>query len=171
MHARAGCAGHGFVRLGLGLAWILRDPALHIQAGVRTAKNESNRHSLPLKPVRGCDLDPAQTLFRLTFTAESDARQFCYVPNAVVVTLIRGKVSLIGYGAGKTKWRWVTMTNRASDTAMTLDTIVARLNIERYRKKLSAETDATTRRTLLHLVAEEKAKLYALLSAAPAMEE
>jgi hypothetical protein len=63
------------------------------------------------------------------------------------------------------------MTNRASDTAMTLDTIVARLNIERYRKKLSAETDATTRRTLLHLVAEEKAKLYALLGSAPAMEE
>lgn len=116
-------------------------------------------------------LDPAQTLFRLTFTAELDARQFCYVPNAVVVTFIRGKVSLIGYGAGKTKWRWVTMTNRASGTAMTLDTIVARLNIEHYRKKLSAETDETTRRTLLHLVAEEKAKLFALLGSAPAMEE
>jgi hypothetical protein len=127
--------------------------------------------NLPLKPVPRHDLDPAQTLFRLTFTAESDARQFCYVPNAVVVTLIRGKVSLIGYGTGKTRWRWVTMTNRASGTAMTLDTIVARLNIEHYRKKLSAETDETTRRTLLHLVAEEKAKLFALLGSAPAMED
>ena len=59
----------------------------------------------------------------------------------------------------------------ASGTAMTLDTIVARLNIEHYRKKLSAETDETTRRTLLHLVAEEKAKLFTLLGSAPAMEE
>jgi hypothetical protein len=80
--------------------------------------------------------------------------------NALPVTLIHGMVSSIGYGAGKTenKCRWVTMTNRASDTAMTLDTIVARLNIEHYRKKLSTDTDETTLRTLLHLVAEEKAK-------------
>lgn len=63
------------------------------------------------------------------------------------------------------------MTNRASDTAATLDTIVARLNIEHYRKKLSAETDATTRRTLLHLVAEEKAKLFALLGSSPTIED
>ena len=55
------------------------------------------------------------------------------------------------------------MTNRASDTAASLDTIVARLNIEHYRKKLSAETGETIRRTLLHLVAEEKAKLIALV--------
>ena len=55
------------------------------------------------------------------------------------------------------------MTNRASDAAVRLDTIVARLNIEHYRKKLSAETDETIRRTLLHLVDEEKAKLVALV--------
>jgi hypothetical protein len=72
---------------------------------------------------------------------------------------------------GENKWRLVTMTNRASDTAVTLDTIVARLNIERYRKKLSAETDETVRRTLLHLVAEEKAKLFALLGSAPAIDD
>ena len=63
------------------------------------------------------------------------------------------------------------MTNRASDTAATLDTIVVRLNIEHYRKKLSVETDERTRRTLLHLVAEEKAKLFALLGSAAAMED
>ena len=63
------------------------------------------------------------------------------------------------------------MTNRASDTARTLETIVARLNIEHYREKLSAETDETTQRTLLHLVAEEKAKLFTLLGSAPAIED
>ncbi len=36
---------------------------------------------------------------------------------------------------------------------------VARLNIERFRKKLSEEADETTRQTLLHLLAEEEAKL------------
>jgi hypothetical protein len=40
------------------------------------------------------------------------------------------------------------MTNRASDkTAVTMDTIVAGLNIEHYRRKLSVETDETNRRT------------------------
>jgi hypothetical protein len=57
---------------------------------------------------------------------------------------------------------WATMTNRTSDIAATLDLIVARLNIQHYRKRLSAETDETIRRTLLHLVAEEKAKLLTL---------
>jgi hypothetical protein len=36
---------------------------------------------------------------------------------------------------------------------------------------LSVETDERTRRTLLHLVAEEKAKLFALLGSAAAMED
>jgi hypothetical protein len=49
MHARAGGAGHGFVGFGLGLARILRDPALHIETGVRTAKDESDRHDPAIK--------------------------------------------------------------------------------------------------------------------------
>jgi len=64
------------------------------------------------------------------------------------------------------------MTNRASDkTAVTLDTIVARLNIEHYRRKLSVETDETIRRTLLHLVAEEKAKLFTLIGSPAGTED
>ena len=53
----------------------------------------------------------------------------------------------------------------ASDTA-TLHLTVARLNIELFCKKLSEEISETKRRTLLQLVAEEKAKLSALLSPA-----
>jgi len=64
------------------------------------------------------------------------------------------------------------MTNRTSDkAAVTLHTIVARLNIEHYRKKLSVETDQTIRRTLLHLVAEEKAKLFTLIGSAAPTED
>jgi hypothetical protein len=40
--------------------------------------------------------------------------------------------------------------------------MVARLNIEHYRKVLSEEIDQTKRQTLLQLIAEEKAKLSAL---------
>jgi hypothetical protein len=50
------------------------------------------------------------------------------------------------------------MTNLASDIA-TLDTMVARLNVEHYRKILSEEIDETKRQTLLQLIAEETAKL------------
>jgi hypothetical protein len=39
---------------------------------------------------------------------------------------------------------------------------VARLNIEHFRKKLAEEKDETKRQTLLHLLAEEEAKLAAL---------
>ena len=53
------------------------------------------------------------------------------------------------------------MTNPASD-AVALDTTVARLNIEHYRKRLSEEVDETKRQTLLNLIAEEKVKLSAL---------
>ena len=53
------------------------------------------------------------------------------------------------------------MTNLAPDTVK-LDGIVARLNIEHFRKKLSEEIDETKRQILLQLVAEEKAKLSAL---------
>ena len=53
------------------------------------------------------------------------------------------------------------MTNPASD-AVALDTMVARLNIEHYRKRLSEEIDQTKRQTLLNLIAEETVKLSAL---------
>jgi hypothetical protein len=39
---------------------------------------------------------------------------------------------------------------------------IARLNIERCRRKLAAEQDATKRQTLVRLLAEEEAKLAAL---------
>ena len=53
------------------------------------------------------------------------------------------------------------MTHPASD-AVALDTMVARLNIEHYRKRLSEEVDETKRQTLLNLIAEETVKLSAL---------
>jgi len=53
----------------------------------------------------------------------------------------------------------------ASDTA-TLHSMVTRLNIELFCKKLSEEMSETKRRTLLQLVVEEKAKLSALLPSA-----
>jgi len=53
------------------------------------------------------------------------------------------------------------MMNPASDT-VTLDTMVARLNIKHYRKRLSEELDDTKRQTLLKLIAEETVKLSAL---------
>ena len=50
-----------------------------------------------------------------------------------------------------------------------LDTVVARLNIERFCKLFPDQSDETKRHTLVRLVAEEKAKLYALV-ASPAMQ-
>jgi hypothetical protein len=43
-----------------------------------------------------------------------------------------------------------------------MDRIVARLNIEHFRKKLAGEIDEATRNTILGLLAEEEAKLAAL---------
>jgi hypothetical protein len=57
------------------------------------------------------------------------------------------------------------MTNLASDV-VTLRSMVARLNIEHFRKKLSEEMNETKRQTILQLVTEEKAKLSALLPSA-----
>ena len=39
---------------------------------------------------------------------------------------------------------------------------IARLNIEHYRRKLDAEQSEATRLTIMHLLAEEEAKLAAL---------
>jgi hypothetical protein len=52
------------------------------------------------------------------------------------------------------------MTNLTS--AATLPFMVARLNVERFCEKLAEETDESKRQTLLQLVDEEKAKLFAL---------
>jgi hypothetical protein len=57
------------------------------------------------------------------------------------------------------------MTSLASDV-VTLRSMVARLNIEHFCKKLSEEMNETKRQTLLRLVAEEMAKLSALLPSA-----
>jgi len=52
------------------------------------------------------------------------------------------------------------ITNRTvSDSRVALDMIVARLNIERFRKIFSDEADETKRHTLGRLIAEERAKL------------
>lgn len=40
-----------------------------------------------------------------------------------------------------------------------MDRVVARLNIEHYRRLLAQETDETRRQTILRLLAEEEAKL------------
>jgi hypothetical protein len=52
-------------------------------------------------------------------------------------------------------------TRTVSDARVALDTIVARLNVERFCKIFSDEADETKRHTLGRLIAEEKAKLYA----------
>ena len=47
-----------------------------------------------------------------------------------------------------------------------MDSTIARLNVEHFRKRLAEESDQATRQTLLRLLAEEEAKL-ALLTDAP----
>jgi hypothetical protein len=60
-------------------------------------------------------------------------------------------------------------TCTVSNARVALDTIVARLNVERFCKIFSDEADETKRRTLVQLIAEERAKLDALV-ALPAMQ-
>ncbi|HML13478.1 MAG TPA: hypothetical protein VK456_09250 [Xanthobacteraceae bacterium] len=48
-----------------------------------------------------------------------------------------------------------------------MNTTIARLNIEHFRKRLVTETDETTRQTLLRLLAEEEAKLAAGMQGPP----
>jgi hypothetical protein len=43
-----------------------------------------------------------------------------------------------------------------------MDRMVARLNIEHFRKQLAEETDGNKRQTLRHLLSEEETKLAAL---------
>ncbi len=57
----------------------------------------------------------------------------------------------------------MTAIDAISKDEAALRTMVARLNIEHYRKILTEETDETKRQTLLHLVDEENVKLQSLL--------
>jgi hypothetical protein len=59
-------------------------------------------------------------------------------------------------------------TRPISGSTVSLDAIVARLSIERFCKIIPGEPDETKRHTLVRLIAEEKAKLCALV-ASPAM--
>jgi hypothetical protein len=61
------------------------------------------------------------------------------------------------------------LSGHSLDARVALDTIVARLNIERFCKMLSDEANEAKRHTLAHLIAEEKIKLYALV-ASPALQ-
>jgi len=59
-------------------------------------------------------------------------------------------------------------TCAVSDSRVALDTIVARLNVERFCRRFSGAGDKTKRRTLVQLITGEKAKLDALV-ASPAI--
>jgi hypothetical protein len=61
------------------------------------------------------------------------------------------------------------IATRTVNARAALDTIVARLNVERFCKLFPDESDETKRHTLVSLIAEEKAKLNALI-ASPAMQ-
>ena len=63
----------------------------------------------------------------------------------------------------------MTNTYAVTNSKIALDTTIARLNIERFCKLFPDESDETKRHTLVRLIAEEKAKLYALV-ASPAMQ-
>jgi hypothetical protein len=85
-----------------------------------------------------------------------------------VAILIRGMVcagrcDVRRLGARERRCGDAAMTNLSQDTAVMLDTMVARFNLENYQKRLKEEADETKRQTLIQLIAEEKAKLSALL--------
>ena len=63
----------------------------------------------------------------------------------------------------------MTTTRAISVSKVSLDAIVARLNIERFCKIFPGEPDETKRHMLVRLIAEEKAKLCALV-ASPALQ-
>jgi hypothetical protein len=56
----------------------------------------------------------------------------------------------------------MTHAYAAPEDRITLDMIVARLNVERFSRMLSAEADEAKRQILVHLIAEEKARYDAL---------
>ena len=53
--------------------------------------------------------------------------------------------------------RDMTDAHAVSDWRIALDTIVARLNVERFCKMFSEEADEAKRQTLANLISEEKA--------------
>jgi len=57
----------------------------------------------------------------------------------------------------------MTNTSAVTNPRITLDATIARLNIERFCKIFTDEANETKRRTLLDLIAEEKAKLDTLI--------
>jgi hypothetical protein len=57
----------------------------------------------------------------------------------------------------------MTEAHATSDDRIALDTIVARLNFERFCKMFSEEADEAKRQTLANLITEEKAKLDAFI--------
>ena len=57
----------------------------------------------------------------------------------------------------------MTDAHAVSDRRIALDTIVARLNVERFCKMFSEEADEAKRQTLANLITEEKAKLDAFI--------
>jgi alpha-D-ribose 1-methylphosphonate 5-triphosphate diphosphatase PhnM len=58
-------------------------------------------------------------------------------------------------------------TNAVSDDGIAMAAAVARYNIKHFCKRLAEETDETKRQTIFKLVAEEKAKLDALMDHVP----
>jgi hypothetical protein len=80
--------------------------------------------------------------------------------------LIKAKESIL---AGV--WKSVYAVREAnSGRAMDQRVIIARLNIEHYRRKLATEDNDATRQRIMCLLAEEEAKL-AALSDAPGKEK
>ena len=72
-------------------------------------------------------------------------------------------------GPEKIRGRRRMIATRTINARVALDTVVARLNIERFCKLFPDESDEPKRHTLVRLIAEEKAKLSALV-AAPAVQ-
>jgi hypothetical protein len=64
----------------------------------------------------------------------------------------------------------MTSTYADTNTRIALDTTVARLNIERFCKILTGEANQIKRRTLLHLIIEEKIRLDRLIGVLPPVE-
>ena len=50
-----------------------------------------------------------------------------------------------------------------SEQSLNMATSIARLNIDHFKRKLAAETDEAKRTSLVKMLAEEEAKLAALL--------
>ena len=63
----------------------------------------------------------------------------------------------------------MSTTGAAAEGRVALDTVVARLSIQRLCKIFTDESDETRRHTLVRLIAEERSKLFSLI-ASPALQ-